>query len=87
MASAQSDELLAVAQRIAEALPPDVEEAVVTGSVSRGAADDVSDEQDVDGLDHDLCPLILPSTCGSGFLADHWSGHRPRPTSLRSRRP
>lgn len=43
MASSRSDDLLAVARRIADALPPDVEEAVVTGSVSRGAADDVSD--------------------------------------------
>src|SRR3954447_15636882 len=35
--------LQAVAQRIADALPPLVDEAVVTGSVSRGVADDVSD--------------------------------------------
>jgi hypothetical protein len=36
-------ELRAIAQRIADALPDDVEEVVVTGSVSRGVADDVSD--------------------------------------------
>jgi hypothetical protein len=36
-------ELRAVAQRIADALPENVEEVVVTGSVSRGVADDVSD--------------------------------------------
>jgi hypothetical protein len=35
--------LRAIAQRIADALPTTVEEAVVTGSVSRGVADDVSD--------------------------------------------
>ena len=43
MASARTDDLLAVAQRIADALPAEVEEAVVTGSVSRGSADGVSD--------------------------------------------
>jgi hypothetical protein len=36
-------ELRAIAQRIADALPTTVEEAVVTGSVSRGVADDISD--------------------------------------------
>jgi len=43
MATARTRELHAVAERIAAALPPVVEEVVVTGSVSRGAADDVSD--------------------------------------------
>jgi len=42
-ATARSDELRALAQRIADALPETVDEVVVTGSVSRGAADDVSD--------------------------------------------
>ena len=32
-----------IAQAIADALPPTVEEVVLTGSVSRGVADDVSD--------------------------------------------
>jgi hypothetical protein len=35
--------LLALAERIASSLPPVVEEVAVTGSVSRGVADDVSD--------------------------------------------
>ena len=39
----RSVELRAIAQGIADALPPTVEEVVVTGSVSRGVADDVSD--------------------------------------------
>src|SRR6185312_13702609 len=39
----KSLELRAIAQAIADALPTDVEEVVVTGSVSRGVADDVSD--------------------------------------------
>lgn len=42
-ATARSAELHAVAQRIAGALPPSVVEAVLTGSVSRGAADELSD--------------------------------------------
>jgi predicted nucleotidyltransferase len=41
--TARSVELRAIAQAIADALPPTVDEVVLTGSVSRGAADDVSD--------------------------------------------
>ena len=41
--TAQSVELRSIAQGIADALPPTVEEAVLTGSVSRGVADEVSD--------------------------------------------
>jgi hypothetical protein len=43
VATARSDELRALAQRVADALPPEVVEVVLTGSVSRGVADDVSD--------------------------------------------
>lgn len=43
MATAHTRELLMVAERIAAALPPVAEEVVLTGSVSRGAADDLSD--------------------------------------------
>jgi hypothetical protein len=39
----KSVELRSIAQRVADALPETVEEVVVTGSVSRGVADDVSD--------------------------------------------
>jgi Nucleotidyltransferase domain len=39
----RSDELRTLAQRVADALPSSVVEVVVTGSVSRGVADDVSD--------------------------------------------
>ena len=42
-ATARTAELRSVAQAIADALPPNIEEVVVTGSVSRGVADDVSD--------------------------------------------
>jgi predicted nucleotidyltransferase len=41
--TAKSDELRALAQRVADALPSEVVEVVLTGSVSRGVADDVSD--------------------------------------------
>jgi predicted nucleotidyltransferase len=43
MATARSVELRSIAQGIADALPVAVEEVVLTGSVSRGVADAVSD--------------------------------------------
>ncbi len=42
-ATPRSVELRSIAQRVADALPTTVEEVVLTGSVSRGVADDVSD--------------------------------------------
>jgi predicted nucleotidyltransferase len=39
----RTEELRALAQQIADALPPVVEEVVLTGSVSRGVADELSD--------------------------------------------
>ena len=42
-ATARSVELRSIAQEVADALPAEVEEVVVTGSVSRGVADDISD--------------------------------------------
>jgi hypothetical protein len=41
--TSRSLELRLLAQAVADALPPTVEEVVLTGSVSRGVADDVSD--------------------------------------------
>ena len=41
MATARSDQLQALAQCVADALPPEVVEVALTGSVSRGVADDV----------------------------------------------
>jgi hypothetical protein len=41
--TARSVELRSIAQRVADALPTTVDEVIVTGSVSRGVADDVSD--------------------------------------------
>jgi len=41
--TARTEELRALAQRVADALPSDVIEVVLTGSVSRGMADEVSD--------------------------------------------
>src|SRR5438034_6392215 len=44
MTTPRSTELHDVAQRVVDALPPEVaEEVVLTGSVSRGVADEVSD--------------------------------------------
>jgi len=43
MATARSEELRALAQRVADTLPPEAIEVVLTGSVSRNVADDVSD--------------------------------------------
>ena len=43
MTTARSEELRALAQRVADAFPPSVLEVVLTGSVSRGVADAVSD--------------------------------------------
>jgi hypothetical protein len=41
--TARTEELRALAQRVADAFPPGVTEVVLTGSVSRGMADEVSD--------------------------------------------
>jgi predicted nucleotidyltransferase len=43
VATARSEELRVLAQRVADALPPEVVEVALTGSVSRGVADDASD--------------------------------------------
>ena len=43
MSEARTRELRAIAQGIADAFPPVVEEVVLTGSVSRGVADEISD--------------------------------------------
>jgi hypothetical protein len=43
VATARSEELRALAQGVADALPPEVIEVVLTGSVSRGVADEISD--------------------------------------------
>ena len=44
MANERNEELRGLAQRVADALPPEVaEEVVLTGSVSRGGADEISD--------------------------------------------
>jgi hypothetical protein len=42
-ATARTGELCSISRAIADALPPTVEEVVLTGSVSRGVADDISD--------------------------------------------
>jgi predicted nucleotidyltransferase len=66
-ATARSAELLTIAQAIADVLPADAEEVVVTGSVSRGVADDVSDIEMLivtqDQLELEEC-FSLAAACG-----------------------
>ena len=69
--TAQSVALRAIAQSIADALPP-VDEVVVTGSVSRGSADDVSDIELLivtpDELELTEC-FALAAACGLTRIA------------------
>jgi hypothetical protein len=72
---ARSDDLRALAQRIADALPAGVvEEVVVTGSVSRGVADELSDIEMLvvsrDRLELDECFAIARAIGLSGL--DTW---------------
>jgi hypothetical protein len=66
-ATARTRELRSIAQAIADALPATVEEAVLTGSVSRGVADDISDIEMLivaqAELDLDEC-FSLAAACG-----------------------
>jgi hypothetical protein len=75
MATARSDHLRRLAQRVVDAVPADVaEEAVLTGSVSRGVADDISDIEMLlvtrEPLELDRC-FELARAAGLGGL-DTW---------------
>lgn len=63
--------MLAVAQAIADGLPPEIDEVVLTGSVSRGVADDVSDIEMLvvtpGEPELDAC-FALAAGCGLGSL-------------------
>ncbi|HEY2543978.1 MAG TPA: hypothetical protein VGH92_13125 [Gaiellaceae bacterium] len=79
--TARSVELRALAQAIADALPEAVEEVVLTGSVSRGVADDVSDIEMLvvtpEQLELDEC-FAHAAACG---LTDRGTwGPQARPT-------
>ena len=67
MTAARSAELRSIAQGIADALPTTVEEVVLTGSVSRGVADDVSDIEMLivtdDEFDLEYC-FSVAAACG-----------------------
>ena len=80
-ATVRSVELRSIAQSIADALPKTVEEVVLTGSVSRGVADDVSDIEMLivtrDELDLDDC-FSLAAACGLTDLGS-W-GRQGTPT-------
>ena len=69
--TARSVELRSIAEGIAEALPTEVEEVVLTGSVSRGVADDVSDIEmlivTLDQLNLEDC-FLLAAACGVSHL-------------------
>jgi hypothetical protein len=82
--------LRSIAQDIADALPPTVDEVVLTGSVSRGVADDVSDIEMLivskDDLELADC-FSLTAACGvtdlgtwgrQGVPARRVSGYRDR---------
>ena len=91
MATARTHELRAVAKRVADALPAEVaDEVVLTGSVSRGVADDVSDIEMLvvvpEPLELEAC-FALARAAGLDGLdtwgapdgpAQHVSGYRER---------
>jgi hypothetical protein len=81
VATPRSVELRSVAQAVADALPEAVEEVVLTGSVSRGVADDVSDVEMLivtpGQLELDEC-FALAAACGLTGL-DTW-GQQGVPT-------
>ena len=78
MPTVQSDALRSVAQAVADALPAAVEEVVLTGSVSRGVADDVSDIEMLivtpDEPELEEC-FVLAATAGLTDL-DTWGQQR-----------
>ena len=80
-ATARSVELRSIAQGVADALPMTVEEVVLTGSVSRGVADDVSDIEMLvvasGELELDEC-FALAAACGLAGLGT-W-GRQGEPT-------
>ena len=86
--TARTVALRSIAERVADALPPAVEEVVLTGSVSRGVADDVSDIEMLivtqGELDLEDC-FSLAAACGladlgtwgaQGVAAKRVSGYR-----------
>jgi predicted nucleotidyltransferase len=77
--TARSEELRAVAQRVADALPSEVVEVVLTGSVSRGVADEVSDIEmlvvTVEPCALDACFELARVTGLEGL--DTWAGAPP----------
>jgi predicted nucleotidyltransferase len=71
MATARSEQLRGLAQRVAGALPPEVIEVVLTGSVSRGVADDASDIEM-------LCVTERPLSLEEAFELAHGAGLEKR---------
>src|SRR3954452_25436981 len=78
MATERSVRLRAVAEAIVAGLPPRVEEVVLTGSVSRGVADELSDIEmllvTAEGLELSDCYLLA---AGAGLIdLGPWSEQR-----------
>jgi hypothetical protein len=75
VATARSEELTALARRVADELPASVEEVVLTGSVSRGTADERSD---VELLVVTAEPLTLEQAYAASGLPQprSWGQHR-----------
>lgn len=76
MATARSEELRAVAQRFADALPPAFDDALLTGSVARGEADELSDIELllVSEARPESVPLVDVQTWAPGVEGAHWFG-------------
>ena len=70
--TARTGELRRIAERICAALPPDAEEVVLTGSVSRGVADEVSFAERIEQTltePDPLCALLVMSELQADVLA------------------
>lgn len=81
MAPAHNEDLRTLAQRVAEALPPKlVEKVVLTGSVSRGIADELSDMATLK-----FVPKADPRTAGVAWLGSLPPASSPKPHRQRAR--
>jgi hypothetical protein len=70
MSTPRSQELRAVAERFASSLPPSAQEVVLTGSTSRGVADELSDVELL--VVCETLPSLEECLSATGF-DDHWT--------------
>jgi predicted nucleotidyltransferase len=66
----RNDKLKAIAQRVADAFPPAVVEVVLTGSVSRGVADELSDIEMLVLTEEQISLEEAFALCGAAGLAE-----------------